>query len=103
MSMTLRPGTRLFSAVDATEMITVAAPATELELTIGGVEPVTKAADRTGSGALEGHDGGATIGKRYVDESGALELLCTKAGPGVPAVGGVVMSVKDAKALPASD
>ena len=36
MSLTLKPGTRLFSAVCATEMIAVKAPADAVDLTIGG-------------------------------------------------------------------
>lgn len=103
MPTTLKPGARLFSAVCTTEMITVKAPAGEIELTIGGVEPVASAADRTGGEVVEGHGGGTAMGKRYVDEGETVELLCTKAGDGVPAVGGVVLHLKGAAALPASD
>lgn len=104
MAIGLKAGTRLFSAVCTTELMTVKAPGGDVDLTIGGRPAVTTAADRDVSlGAASGHDGGTAIGKRYVDETGGLELLCTKAGPGVPAVGGVVMQLKDAKNLPASD
>jgi hypothetical protein len=104
MAMTLRPGARLFSSVCATELITVRTPAEPIELTIGGAEPVTSAAARTGEGqVLPGHDGGALLGKRYVDDAGTLELMCTKPGPGVPAVGGTLLELKEAKALPSSD
>ena len=104
MSMNLKPGTRLFSAVCTTEMITVKAPAGAVDVTIGGVVPVTSAADRDGAGAIvDGHGGGAQIGKRYVDDAGAIELLCTKAGDGSLSVGDVVLPQKDAKPLPASD
>ena len=102
--MTLRPGARLFSTVCPTEMITVRAPAGEVDITIGGVPPVLSAGDRDGTGSLvAGHDGGASMGKRYVDEADTIELLCTKAGDGVPAVGGELLRFKEAKALPASD
>lgn len=104
MPIALKPGTRLFSAVCTTEMITVKAPAGDIDLTIGGTAPVSSAADRDGSGSVaDGHGGGAAMGKRYVDAADTLELLCTKAGDGVPAVGGVPLVLKEAKALPASD
>ena len=104
MSMTIKPGTRLFSAVCTTEMIAVRAPAGDVDITIGGVAPVSSAAERTGSGTVvEGHGGGATMGKRYVDDAETLELLCTKPGDGVPALGGEVLRLKEAKPLPASD
>lgn len=104
MSMTLKPGTRLFSAVCTTEMIAVKAPAGEIELTIGGAAPVASAADRDDTGAVaDGHGGGASMGKRYVDDDETVELLCTKAGDGIPAIGGVPLQLKEAKALPASD
>lgn len=104
MPMTLKPGTRLFSAVCTTELIAVRAPGGEVELTIGGVAPVTSADDRDGSHTvLSGHDGGSAMGKRYVDQAGTTELLCTKAGVGVPALDGTVLLIKDAKPLPSSD
>lgn len=104
MGITLKPGARLFSAVCTTEMITVKAPAGEVELTIGGAMPLLSAADRDAAGAVaDGHGGGAAIGKRYVDESETLELLCTKPGDGVPAIDGVVLGLKGSKPLPSSD
>jgi hypothetical protein len=104
MSMTLRPGTRLFSAVCETEMIAVKAPTGELDITIGGVPPLASASDRNGSGAVvEGHGGGSSIGKRYVDEAETVELLCTKSGDGVAAIGGELLHLKETKPLPASD
>ena len=70
MSVTLKPGTRLFSAVCATEMIAVRCPGGDVDVTIGGVEPVLDAAQRESSASpSEGHDGGTLMGKRYVDEA----------------------------------
>jgi hypothetical protein len=104
MSMTLRPGTRIFSAVCSTEMIAISAPETEVALTIGGVPAALSASERAGSAeVVDGHGGGALMGKRYVDEAGTIELLCTKAGDGVPAIGGELLQLKEAKPLPASD
>ena len=60
MSMTLKPGARLFSAVCTTEMIAVKAPPGEVDVTIGGVAPVGSVAGRDGSGSVaDGHGGGA--------------------------------------------
>ena len=50
-----------------------------------------------------GFDGGLLIGKRYVDASGDLEVLCTKAGASSLSVGDQVLDTKDAKPLPSSD
>ena len=58
----------------------------------------------TASGSVaDGHGGGTLIGKRYVDDGDTIELLCTKAGDGLPAIDGQPLSIKDAKPLPASD
>lgn len=104
MRIVLKPGARLFSAVCVTEMIVVKAPLGELELTIGGAEPVLSASDRPESGVLaDGHSAGTSIGKRYVNDDGTIELLCTKAGEGTPALGGEPLVLKEAKPLPASD
>jgi len=46
---------------------------------------------------------GTLLGKRYVDPSGALELLCTFSGAGELTCGGDPMTLKAAKPLPASD
>src|SRR3954467_5963850 len=102
--MMIKPGTRLFSAVCTTEVIAVKAPASEVDLTIGGFAPVPRAAERGGGGVpLAGHDTGCVMGKRYVDEAETLELLCTKPGDGSLAVAGALMHPKDAKPLPSSD
>jgi hypothetical protein len=104
MSLVLKPGTRLYSAVSATELIVVRAPAHEVELTIGGAPALTDAAGRDATAeVVDGHGGSTLLGKRYVDEAETLELLCTKPGDGVAAVAGTPLALKDAKPLPASD
>jgi len=104
MSITVKAGSRLYGATSTTELIVVKTPSAELELTIGGHPALLSAAERTGgTDVVEGHGGGAAMGKRYVDEAGGVELLCTKAGDGLPAVAGEVLQLKDAKPLPASD
>ena len=104
MSIALKPGSRLFSTVCSTEMIVIKAPPGEIQLMIGDAAPADDSAGRPSPGrTAAGHDGGTKLGKRYVDESGDLELLCVKGGPGLPAVDGRLLQVKDAKPLPASD
>jgi len=104
MSLALKPGTRLFSAVCTTELIVVKAPAGEVDLTIGGAPALTDVAARdVSAGVADGHGSGALMGKRYVDEADSLEVLCTKPGDGVPAIAGTPLSLKEAKPLPASD
>jgi hypothetical protein len=46
---------------------------------------------------------GTLIGKRYVDVSEAVELLCTSSGAGVLSCDDAPMTIKAAKPLPASD
>ena len=46
---------------------------------------------------------GSQLGKRYVDDDDALEILCTKPGDGSLGVGGTLLGLKEAKPLPASD
>ncbi len=47
--------------------------------------------------------GAPELGKRYVDADGSVELLCTKPGPSSLSVGEQLMTLKEAKPLPASD
>jgi hypothetical protein len=104
MSITLKPGARLFGATSTTEAIVVKAPAHAVDIRIGGHAVVLSAAERSADGSvLAGHDTPVLMGKRYVDASGTLELLCTKAGAGAFAIGDDLCEVKDAKPLPASD
>ncbi len=104
MSMTVKPGARLFSAVCSTEVIAIRVPPGEIDLTIGGAPPVASVAERADGATVEpGHDGGAAMGKRYVDTGDTIELLCTKPGDGIPALAGTPLELKAAKALPASD
>jgi len=85
-------------------MIAVRAPGGDVAVTIGGAEPVLDAAERDASASpSDGHDSGTLMGKRYVDEANTVELLCTKPGAGAPAIDGVLLAIKDAKPLPASD
>jgi hypothetical protein len=100
----LKAGTRMRSAVCATEVMVVAAPADQVEMTCGGA-PMIGIGDDPPAGASVSPDAtaGTALGKRYVNEAGDLELLCTKPGEGSLGVGGALLSIKEAKPLPSSD
>jgi hypothetical protein len=100
----LKPGTRLKSAVCATQVMVIAAPAAGANVTCGAAEMVAMDQDVT-EGATPDPSAaqGTALGKRYVNEAGDLELLCTKPGAGSLAVDGALLVLKEAKALPSSD
>ena len=101
--MTLvKPGDRLRSRVCGTEVIVVRAPSVDTVIACGGEpmarnEPVGAAANGTAAGP------GTLLGKRYADEEIGLEVLCTKAGNGQLSVNGRVLTLRQARPLPASD
>jgi hypothetical protein len=100
----LKPGVRLKSAVCTTEVMVVAAPDGDVEVTCGGA-PLVELGAPPPAGASIAADaaGGSLLGKRYVDAAGALELLCTKPGKGSLGARGELLTVKAAKPLPSSD
>jgi hypothetical protein len=100
---TLKAGSRLKSAVCDTQVMVIAAPAGDVALTCGGA-PMLEAAANAPRGTVDpDHKNGTQIGKRYVNEAGDLELLCTKPGKGALGAGGKPLTVKGAKPLPSSD
>lgn len=104
MAITLKPGARIFGAACTTEAIVVRAPADPVDVRIGGHPALLDAKSRPeGLQATTPAEAAPAMGKRYVDASGTLELLCTKVGAGALAVGDDLCTVKDAKPLPASD
>jgi hypothetical protein len=100
----LRPGSRLRSAVDATEVVVVKPPAGPVDLRCGG-HPMVPLGSDGGTDAMPSsdHAGGTLLGKRYVDADQTLEVLCTKPGDGSLSVGDEPLQIKEAKPLPASD
>jgi hypothetical protein len=100
----LRPGSRLRSVADATEVVVVRPPAEPIDLRCGG-HPMVPLDSDAGAGATPspGHAEGTLLGKRYVDAEQTLEVLCTKPGDGSLSVGDEPLQVKEAKPLPASD
>lgn len=99
----LKAGTRMKSAVCATEVMVIAATAGDVEVTCGGAAMIG-AKDTAESGSVDAaHAEGTLLGKRYVNAAGDIELLCVKPGDGSLAVGGETLVLKEAKALPSSD
>lgn len=99
-----KPGTRLRSAVCAAEVMVVAAPDGDAELCCGGTPMLDLDAQPTeGLSIAPDAAGGTQLGKRYTNEAGDLEVLCTKPGEGALSVGGAPLTIKGAKPLPASD
>jgi hypothetical protein len=103
VSIQLKAGTRLRSAVDACEVVVVRAPADPVDLRCGGHAFVPVDAEAAPVEVAAGFDQGTQLGKRYCDDELGVEILCTKAGAGSISVGETVLAVKGAKALPASD
>ncbi len=100
-----RVGQTLTSTVDATTVVVMRCPDSDLEITCGGaamVDPKASPADVVGVPDPARMDG-SQLGKRYADDGVGLELLCTKAGQGTLAVNGIPLPLKSAKPLPASD
>lgn len=99
----LKPGGRLQSTVCTTEVIVVKAPGGDVDVTCGGA-PMAEAgsAEVSGAPAADAAEG-TLLGKRYVNDDESLELLCTKPGDGSLGVGDTLLSLKEAKPLPASD
>ena len=96
----MKPGTRLKSQVCEAEVMVIRHGTGQIEC---GGTPMGEEKPASPGATDADFSGGAVVGKRYVDAAGPFELLCVKAGKGTLAVDGVVLSVKDAKPLPASD
>ncbi|PLW69186.1 hypothetical protein [Pseudohalioglobus lutimaris] len=99
----LKAGTRMKSAVCATEVMVIAAPAGSLDITCGGAAMVGSAEEAGGGSVDAAFAEGTLLGKRYVNQAGDLELLCVKPGDGSLALDGETLVLKEAKALPSSD
>lgn len=96
----MKAGSKLKSAVCTTEVMVVKAGDGAVEC---GGKPML--ADKPAElGDIDPAFGnGSQIGKRYIDADRKWELLCIKPGKGSLSVNGAVLTLKDAKPLPASD
>jgi hypothetical protein len=101
----LRPGEQLASTISTTKVVVIRAPADRRPLIACGGSPMVPATPgpRSPSGGANGPDAATLIGKRYVDATETVELLCTSSGAGVLSCDDVPMIIKAAKPLPASD
>ena len=102
--MEIKPGARLRSAVCDAEFIVVKWGAdANGELRCGGRPVLAMDEPKPDGVAADGFTDGSLIGKRYTDEAGEIEVLCTKAGTSSLSLGDAALQLKDAKPLPASD
>ena len=102
--MNRKPGARLKSVTDTTEVVVVRGGDTSDELCCGGQPMIAQGEDApSGASPAAGFDDGTQVGKRYEHSDSGLEVLCTKAGPASLSVGSTLLTLKDAKPLPSSD
>ena len=100
----LKPGTRLRSVVCETEVMVIGAPDRDVAVTCGGAPMIDGNAQPPAGGAVDPAAAeGTQLGKRYVNEPGDVELLCSKPGQGSLGVDGAALRIKGAKPLPSSD
>lgn len=98
----LKSGSQLASTVCTTRVVVVRLPADRTpEITCGGAPMVAAPPGRPDTKGLS--NPATLIGKRYVDANETVELLCTAPGTGELFCDGAPMTIKTAKALPASD
>jgi hypothetical protein len=84
-------------------MVVAAQGGGEIELCCGGRPMRDVGAEPPGDAPDPAFSSGTQLGKRYVNEAGTLEVLCTKPGAGSLSVDGVALALKGAKPLPSSD
>ncbi len=100
----LKAGSRLKSAVCNAELMVIAVPGDDVDIQCGGVSMIEMGEEPpAGVTANSDFQNGVALGKRYVNESGDLELLCTKPGESSLSVGDTPLTLKEAKPLPSSD
>lgn len=97
----MKPGTKLCSTVCSTEVMVIKGSG-DIVVACGGA-PMADSKPAELASIDPAFSQGSRVGKRYVDASGAIELLCVKAGDGSLSIGGVALATKDAKPLPSSD
>lgn len=103
MDATLKAGQRFKSVADDTEVVVVRAPDAPIEISCGG-HPMAAIDQETVHADLDPDwAGGTVVGKRYANVELGLEVLCTRPGAGMLAIGGVALDNAEAKPLPASD
>jgi hypothetical protein len=99
----IRPGARYYSVVCETEVIVIRCAGSVDGIECGGKPMADVVPKERESLPVEHLSGGTQLGKRYADEGGTLEVLCTKGGAGALSVSGMPLTEKAAKPLPSSD
>jgi hypothetical protein len=104
MTVVVKTGMRLRSAVCDTEVIVIRATAGEVDLRCGGAPMLPEGAPASEAAEpAPGFTEPTLLGKRYSDEEDTIELLCTKAGAATLSLGDKPLAVKGPRPLPASD
>lgn len=104
VTLRLKVGQTLVSATDSTTVVVIRAPERDVLITCGGVQMTAGASSGVSTATpIPGSANGTSLGKRYEDTDGTIELLCTKAGSGSLALDDAPLAIKAAKPLPASD
>lgn len=94
------PGTRLYAATTATQVIVITPPAQpEGSLHCAGA-PMTLTAPAAVDADLPSS---IALGKRYADETSGMVVLCSNPGAGPLSYAGRDLVAQGARALPASD
>lgn len=99
--MSVQVGSRLRGQGSTCEVIVVKGSSVDDTLLCAGTEMVSTAPDETVPQVTDGP--AIQLGKRYSDDELGIEVLCTKAGIGPLVFAGHELTIKSAKALPASD
>ncbi|HLG88097.1 MAG TPA: hypothetical protein VKZ79_12980 [Alphaproteobacteria bacterium] len=100
----LKVGSKLKSAVCEAQIMVIRTVPEPLDLRCGGAPMLPAAEPAPADAALdESLAEGTLIGKRYIDATDRIELLCTKGGKGSLSLGTERLLVKQPKALPSSD
>jgi len=98
----VKPGQQLQSDTCTTRVVVIRAPDPSVVVECGGRPMVEAGAPHSGATPTAAEHGTA-LGKRYVDRTTGLEVLCVAAGPGDLTCNGAAMTLETAKPLPASD
>lgn len=101
--MNIKPGSRWKSAVCTVEVVVVRPPKADGVLACGGAAMGPLDAAPAGGAVDPAFAGGVMVGKRYTDADSGIEVLGTKHGAGSLSFDGRVLTLKEAKPLPASD
>jgi hypothetical protein len=86
-----------------TEVIVVRASSHEAVLACGGSDMLSGGERNRSRSPDPAWADGTRLGKRYIDETADIELLCTKAGDGSLSVDGRALRLAEARTLPTSD